>query len=523
MQRDSAARLGTEVALELATREGIPAVLTSELHRAGGSLVLAARLLSPGGGAALASFRQTAADSTAIVDAVDRLSADIRARIGESLSSIRSSPPLERVTTRSLTALERYTRAVRLLRDEPESREAAALLEQAVAADSSFAMAWLQLGRLYGFFEEDFGLSEREADAVARAYRFAERLSPRERLLAEAWYHDRVMADQEARHAAIQRLLAEHPDDLEGLNELVEYRLARRDYREAQRALERLLVLDSTWALAADGEWLLAALLGDTAGAAAALDRYAARFPADSLYVHTQRAYLAASTGDYERADSIWRRLGGSGQGNLYDSRAYYGRASAARARGRLEDYLALRAESTRRLDAPAVAVGFDRDLAALSSRAWLGLPADAELATVRRSIAAGVLDSLPASWTAALGAAASFAIAGAPADGRRVLDRWIASASDSLKRASESDVANARGEIALAEERLDAALDAFRRVREVTDCPECGLVDIGRVHYAAARPDSAIAAWEEFLETPSPYRVQADGQSRACRCACCG
>jgi tetratricopeptide (TPR) repeat protein len=41
-------------------------------------------------------------------------------------------------------------------------------------------------------------------------------------------------------------------------------------------------------------------------------------------------------------------------------------------------------------------------------------------------------------------------------------------------------------------------------------------LVDIGRVHYAAARPDSAIAAWEEFLETPSPYRVQADGQSRA-------
>lgn len=515
MQRDSTERLTERVALELAVREGIPAVLAAELHRAGGSIVIAARLLSPGGDGALASFRQTAADSTQVVEAVDRLSADIRAKIGESLASIRGSPALERVTTRSLAALQRYTTAVRLLRSEPESREAAALLEEAVAADSTFAMAWLQLGRLYSFFD-DATNSQRHLRAIARARQHAERLSPRERLLAEAWYQDLIRSDQDARYAAIQRLLAEHPDDIEGLNELFEYLMRRREYESARRTLDRLLAVDSSWALAADAEWLLAALAGDTAGAVAALDRYQARFPADSLYVLNQRAFLAAERGDYERADSIWRALGAYGPDNSYAAGTYFSRSRLERTRGRLEDYLELRMESSRRFGMSEAAARFDRQLADLSSRAWLGLPADAELDAVRDAIAGGALDSMPPQFHTGLSVAATFAIAGEPTAAKFILDDWLLTATDSTERIAARGIANARGEIALAAGRLDDALAAFREVRELAEWPEAGLVDIGRVHDAAGRPDSAIAAWEAYLRTPDPYRLNRDAASRA-------
>lgn len=516
MHRDSTANLGPDVALEVATREGISAVLAAELHRAGGALVIAARLLSPDGGGALASFRQTAADSTQVVGAVDRLSADIRARIGESLASIRASTPLERVTTRSLPALQRYTSAVRLLRSEPESREAALLLEQAIAADSSFAMAWFQLARLYSFFDDENTSPQRELHAVARAREHAARLGPREGLLVEAWYQDRVMHDEDARYAAIQRLLVEHPQDPEGLNELVEYRIERKDYEGARRSLDRLLAVDSTWALPASIEWLLSAYRGDMRGAIAALDRYEARFPADSVYVLNQRGHLAASRGDYARADSIWRRLATYGPDNIYEAGSFFSRAASARARGKLDDYLELRAEAARRTGVPEAAVAFDRAAAALRATAWLGLPADAELADLRRVIGEGAIAAVPAAWVPELDLAAVLAIAGRPAEAQRYLDGWLSTADEVRQRAEGEAVANARGEIALAAGRLDEALAAFRRVRELEDCPQCGLVDIGRVHEAAGRPDSTLAAWEEYLRTPTPYRVFGDGQSRA-------
>ncbi|HSM35513.1 MAG TPA: hypothetical protein VK837_03875 [Longimicrobiales bacterium] len=512
MQRDSTARLSEEVALELAVREGIPAVLTTDLHRAGGAIVLSSRLVPPGGEAALASFRQTASDTTEIVDAVDRLSADIRAKIGESLRAIRGSPPLERVTTSSLPALRRYSTAVRILRADPESREATALLEQAVAADSTFAMAWLQLGRLYGF-SSAFD-SDRQRIAISRAWEHSERLSPRERLLAEAWYQDRVRSDEGARRAALERLLAEHPEDVEGLNEWFDFLMESRQYDAAADVLDRLLSIDSTWALVADGEWMVAAFRGDAEGAVEALDRYEARFPADSLYVLNQRANLAAQVGDYERADRLWRELEARGRETTYASGALFQRAYMQRGFGRLEDYVDLRVESGRAYRMTPPEERFERAFAELASRAWLGLPIDGQLAAVRRAVAAGALDSIPGEPE--LGLAAVLAIAGQPAEGRGVLEDWLATAADSVVRGERTDLANARGEIALAEGRFDEALAAFREVHETATCPECGLVDIGRVHDAVGRPDEAISAWEEYLATPNPYRMRGDGQARA-------
>src|SRR2546427_12726611 len=69
--------------------------------------VLTASLIAAADGHVLTALRETADNDAALIGAVDRLSRKLRERIGESLKSIRATPPLEQVTTPSLDALRR--------------------------------------------------------------------------------------------------------------------------------------------------------------------------------------------------------------------------------------------------------------------------------------------------------------------------------------------------------------------------------------------------------------------------------
>src|SRR5207302_730110 len=87
-------------------------VAAGDIGTAGTSFVLSARLVSTETGDVLVAFRETAADSTLILRAIDRLSKRLRERIGESLKTIRANQPLDRVTTPSLAALKKYSQAI---------------------------------------------------------------------------------------------------------------------------------------------------------------------------------------------------------------------------------------------------------------------------------------------------------------------------------------------------------------------------------------------------------------------------
>ncbi|NIM47654.1 MAG: hypothetical protein GTO22_00055, partial [Gemmatimonadales bacterium] len=106
-----------------------------------------ARLLASADGTELLALRETAESDAALVNAVDRLSARLRERIGESLRTIRGSEPLERVTTASLEALRLYSRAEQA-DDAGDPAQAMRLLEEAVAYDTGFAMAHRKLAVL---------------------------------------------------------------------------------------------------------------------------------------------------------------------------------------------------------------------------------------------------------------------------------------------------------------------------------------------------------------------------------------
>src|SRR5437588_6385081 len=113
MGRAPGTPLDPPLARELAQREGAKAVVHGQIDPLGRGYVVSAGLESAADGTALVSLRETAQDDGAIIAAVDRLSHKLRERIGESLKTIRASDPLERVTTRSLAALRKYSEGVR--------------------------------------------------------------------------------------------------------------------------------------------------------------------------------------------------------------------------------------------------------------------------------------------------------------------------------------------------------------------------------------------------------------------------
>src|SRR5262249_32929152 len=98
MQRPDAGPLTPALAREVAERQGIKAVVSGQIDPVGGGYLLSASLLSAADGRSLAAVRETAETPAELLKAIDRLSGKLRERIGESLVTIRSNPPLDEVT-----------------------------------------------------------------------------------------------------------------------------------------------------------------------------------------------------------------------------------------------------------------------------------------------------------------------------------------------------------------------------------------------------------------------------------------
>jgi serine/threonine-protein kinase len=109
MQRPGGITITPAVAREIAEREGVKAVVSGQIDPVGQGFVLSANVISAANGSVLASVRETAADQSVLLAAIDRLSSKLRERIGESLVTIRAEPRLEQVTTGSLPALRKYS------------------------------------------------------------------------------------------------------------------------------------------------------------------------------------------------------------------------------------------------------------------------------------------------------------------------------------------------------------------------------------------------------------------------------
>src|SRR5688572_29427610 len=186
MQRPVGTRVDYALAREIASREGIKAVVEGEVVTLGGAYVLSARLTATQTGDEMASFRETADNAADIIPAISRLSKKLRERTGESLKNIQNARSLERVTTPSLQALQKYVAGVRAIEEEGDWDRGKTLIEEATTLDTGFAMAFRKL------VVEMNNRGYPRADVtrtLQKAFDHRERLGESERYLTIAGYY----------------------------------------------------------------------------------------------------------------------------------------------------------------------------------------------------------------------------------------------------------------------------------------------------------------------------------------------
>ncbi len=206
MQRPETSRIDLPLAREIAAREGIKAIVDGDVTSLAGGYVVTVRLVAADAGDELASYRETINGPKELLPTLDKLTHELRGKIGESLKDVHASPALEQVTTPSLEALRKYAAGARANDIEGDDQKAIPLLEEAVALDTTFAMAYRKLGVA---LHNAAMPRERVNAALERAYRYRNRLTERERYLATASYFDNGPGhDRQQAVAAYRALLA---------------------------------------------------------------------------------------------------------------------------------------------------------------------------------------------------------------------------------------------------------------------------------------------------------------------------
>ena len=193
---------------EISLRDGaIQMLITGRIEKLGNNYLLATELVNPGDGVTLASFSAEAAGQDQILTRIGELAREVRAALGEGLSSIaKSQEMLAKVTTPSLEALRLFTQANEAM-STSERNQAIPILEEAVRIDPEFASAHLLL--VYAWQDRDE--IDRADQHLQKAVELAEHTSEQERLFILATYYFYYLNDYPKAIETYQLLLRLYP------------------------------------------------------------------------------------------------------------------------------------------------------------------------------------------------------------------------------------------------------------------------------------------------------------------------
>jgi tetratricopeptide (TPR) repeat protein/tRNA A-37 threonylcarbamoyl transferase component Bud32 len=511
MQRPADQRIDFELARSIASREGLKAVLDGDIVSLGGRYVLSTRLISAQDGQQLAAFKEEAGSQNDLIPAIGRLARQLRAKAGESLRSVRAATALDRVTTGSLDALRKYAAANLRQEQTGDYSQVNPLLEEAVAIDSTFAMAWRRLANNYN----NIGQLEKARDAAVHAFRYADRLSEVEQQLTIATYYTMgPEIDEEKVLAAYQTALARDSMNYIALNNASLILVDRREFERAAQYRFRAAAQPGTSPVTLANAVVVAIALGRWEQADSTRREFLRRMPTNPVALMSA-ARIAAVRGDFDSAERLGREVGPQIAASRTAMISHLGfMADLALVHGKLREAGRLRSEQRDRQrragDTDALLqAGLD------SVRIAAVILEDAALARtlLDRAVRRAPVDSIPyleRNYDLYLGSAAlANDIARARAWHAEALRSWQRYGRTVARPAWESmdDAA-----LALAEGRYS---DALAKYDEADDrlLPRTDILGTLRFHVLdrLEQADSAIAAGEAYVASTHPLRVTQD------------
>lgn len=206
-------------ALAVAASTGARYALVGSAVALGDAVRLSADLYDVTDGTKLAGGRAEG-PAAEVLRLVDELTvATVAVLLSESSPSLAAGNRLESLTTTSLPALRAYLEGETAYRQADFGRAVVAY-ERAVAADTTFGLAYRRLDATYGWLERP--TPEREVQAAQALERHAHRLPSRERALWEASKRWSDEGDPVAAERQLRSTVERYPDDPEAWETLAE-------------------------------------------------------------------------------------------------------------------------------------------------------------------------------------------------------------------------------------------------------------------------------------------------------------
>ena len=513
MQQPEDRALGSTFAREVAVRSGAKGVIAGRVERVGGQMIVTLRLVAPESGDDLAAFRETAKDSTELLGALDKVTKQMRRRIGESLKNVRGSPPMEAVTTSSLQALQKYSQSIAAT-DRGDYAQAQRLLEEALAIDTAFAMAWRKLGVVYG----NQGLSFKAREPLTRAFQFRDRLPDLERYLAVGSYYTAVGFDQDRAADAYRSALDIDSLDPVATNNLALILSSQGDEAGALAYYRRALTGRDSSPIALTN-MVYAFIDAGQMDSAEALQQLALRRAPGNAQVQAVRATIAAQKGDFPTVERTGRAFGADPEipPNLRMA-GLDGATAAAAIQGKLqradEDARA-RAVLATATDRPGAYYNAFTDIAAFNA-VYRGDPARGKR-LLDSILTAQPLAQVPPDQRPYLDLAWTYVLLGDAGRARALLAEGARSVDSAQWRAGENFRRIIMGLLALQENRPADAIREYRSaLNKQSGCRPCVMAAMGRSFDAAGQRDSAIWWSEQYLASTNRVRMMEDAVSLA-------
>jgi DNA-binding winged helix-turn-helix (wHTH) protein len=292
-------KLTPEVARQICARTNSKLLISQSIGDAGNGYHLRMRALDCGSGSTVAKAQADIGTRNEVVHDLGVTAARLRAKLGEPADSLaRFNQPLDQALSSSLEALQDVTRGLKLsLAGDNEG--ALQLYKRAVELDPNFAVTYTRMGGAYLANR----ILESSMDSYTRAYQLRDRLTERDRLVAEITFYSNVIGDWEKEYSSVVRLSQIFPRDLAAQRNLRDaFVHLGQPGRAADQAAENARLQPSAYFY----------------GSAIQSIRYASRFNEaktwlakadalkfDNLLIRRERLIVAFATGDRDNVENI--------------------------------------------------------------------------------------------------------------------------------------------------------------------------------------------------------------------------
>jgi eukaryotic-like serine/threonine-protein kinase len=235
-------RVAPSIAREVCERQSIKAMLAGEIAPLGSHYVVTLNAMNCRTADSLAREQIEADSKEHVLGALGQAASKLRAKLGESLSSIaKYDTPIEQATTSSLEALKALN-----LGDAQRSKgteaQAISLYKRAIELDPNFAFAYATLGQVY----RNLGERELSVEYTKKAFELRDRVSEPEKFYISTHYYDNVTGELDKSVETYQLWKQTYPRDWTPANNLaVIYNQTGQHEKAVQEAQAALHLLPS--------------------------------------------------------------------------------------------------------------------------------------------------------------------------------------------------------------------------------------------------------------------------------------